>query len=75
MLNCREVTERASDYLDRTLPLWQSVSVHLHLLMCQYCRRYVRQLRTLLVALRQMAEIEVPEEMICRQVEALLRDA
>jgi hypothetical protein len=42
MLSCREVTERASDYLDRALPLRQRLAVRLHLFMCQHCRRYLR---------------------------------
>lgn len=72
MLSCREVTERASDYLDRALPLWQRLAVRLHLFMCQHCRRYLRQLRAVVTALGRMPELEVSEEMVRRQVEALL---
>jgi anti-sigma factor RsiW len=72
MLSCREVTERASDYLDRALPLRQRLAVRLHLFMCQHCRRYLRQLRAVVIALGRMPELEVPEEMVRKQVEALL---
>jgi hypothetical protein len=44
----------------------------LHLFMCRHCRRYLRQLRAVVAALGRMPELEVPEEMVRRQVEALL---
>jgi predicted anti-sigma-YlaC factor YlaD len=44
MLNCREVTELASDYLDATLSWRARVQMGLHLWMCRYCREYVRQM-------------------------------
>lgn len=45
MLNCRDVTQHASDYLDKTLPLGQRLKLRLHLFMCIHCRRYLKQLR------------------------------
>lgn len=45
MLNCRDVTQHASDYLDKTLPLGQRLRLRLHLFMCIHCRRYLKQLR------------------------------
>lgn len=43
MLKCKDVAERASDYLDapdRRLK-WQ---MRLHLAMCSHCRRFMRHL-------------------------------
>lgn len=51
MLTCREVTERASAYVDRELPLRSRLAMRLHLAMCVHCRRYFRQFRQLLAAL------------------------
>jgi len=40
-MNCREVTDFLSDYLDGALPLWQQLVFKLHLLGCRDCRRYL----------------------------------
>jgi predicted anti-sigma-YlaC factor YlaD len=45
-MNCRDVTEFLSDYLDGELPLRQRVSFKLHLLLCRDCRRYLRSFAT-----------------------------
>lgn len=67
MLSCRQlVQETTSDpnLLKPEQPLrW---SVRLHLLMCRYCRRYVRQLRLLLKLLarnrtQQLADAKTAE--------------
>lgn len=71
MLSCREVTEKASDYLDRTLPWGQRLGMRLHILMCQHCRRYLRQIRAVVKALGLMPAYEVPAETVSKQVEAL----
>lgn len=43
-LTCREVAARATDYMERPLPLCQRLQIGMHLLICASCRRYVRQL-------------------------------
>lgn len=45
MLRCRDVTERASDLLDGSLPLRARLALRLHLAMCSMCRTYLDQLR------------------------------
>lgn len=50
MLTCKEVSKLISDSLERKLPLRQRISVHLHLMMCNMCRSYRRQI----LALRQL---------------------
>ncbi len=45
MLTCRELVRTlASDYLDDQLNWRQRIGVRLHLLICDHCRRFVRQL-------------------------------
>lgn len=54
MLNCREVSERASEFLDATLPLRVRVQMKLHLLMCRICREYVRQMTLVVRTLQRL---------------------
>ena len=58
MLNCREITERASDFLDATLPWRVRLQVHLHLMMCRFCREYVRQMTLVVRSLRRLPREE-----------------
>ena len=44
MLNCREISERASEFVDGELPLRTRVQMRLHLRLCRFCREYVRQM-------------------------------
>ncbi|WDR02851.1 zf-HC2 domain-containing protein [Devosia algicola] len=52
MLTCREIGERASDYLDNDMNWRNRVSVRLHLMMCKHCRAYVDQLAKTVQLLR-----------------------
>jgi anti-sigma factor RsiW len=45
MLRCRDVTERASDLLDGSLPLRARLALRFHLAICSMCRTYLDQLR------------------------------
>ena len=45
MLNCREVSQLASEALDRKLTLKERIGLRFHLMMCKLCTRYVRQLK------------------------------
>ncbi len=47
MLSCKEATRLVSEKLDRKLPFWQRLSLHLHVLMCRACSRYARQVTIL----------------------------
>lgn len=63
MLNCREVSERVSDFLDATLPLSVRLQMRLHLLLCRICREYVRQMALVVGALRQLQRDEPAAEL------------
>lgn len=45
MIKCSELTHNASAYLDGDLPRLTRWSIRLHLMMCENCRRFVRQLQ------------------------------
>lgn len=60
MLSCREVTRRASEYVDRELPLRERLAVQFHLLMCVKCRRLVRHVRCLVASLAQRPQARAP---------------
>ncbi len=63
MLNCREITERASDFIDAALPWHVRLEVRLHLMMCRLCREYVRQLALVVRTLRRLAKPEPAPEL------------
>lgn len=48
MLTCREVVNRADELIDGTpLTFSERLSLKSHLMMCQHCGRYVKQLGAL----------------------------
>lgn len=53
LLTCREVTERANQYLDRELGFWSAMEVRMHLLACRYCRGFMKQMRTVISLVRE----------------------
>jgi hypothetical protein len=62
MLTCRDVTESATDYMERTLSRRESLQVRLHLLMCGFCRLYIRQLATTRDLLRRLPRSVPPDQ-------------
>jgi hypothetical protein len=44
MFNCRKVSQKVSESLDRELPLHQRAMIKLHLMMCRHCFRFKKQL-------------------------------
>lgn len=71
MLSCKDVANRASDYLDNqtnTNLRWQ---MRLHLMMCSHCRRFMRHLRLtrhLVNTTVQQEKNDVDTEAIYRRV-------
>jgi hypothetical protein len=53
VLRCRDLTERASDLLEGSLPLRTRLALRLHLAMCGMCRTYLDQLRKTRALLRR----------------------
>jgi hypothetical protein len=70
MLRCSEVTRLcASEDLQRA-PLRTRIAVRVHLMMCRFCRRYVKELALIGHATRGLQR-EVPDEV--GRHEALIR--
>ena len=44
-MTCKEASRLASLSLDKPLPLGTRIRMRLHLLICAWCRRYVKQVR------------------------------
>lgn len=67
MLNCKEVAERADEYLAHELSLGARAGVWLHVMMCKHCQRYLKQMRWLIGAFgelpREASDEEVTEVM------------
>jgi predicted anti-sigma-YlaC factor YlaD len=56
-LTCRDVTDRASEYLDDRFPILTKVRVGLHLASCAHCRAYMRQIDLVSSALRSLSKL------------------
>lgn len=56
-LTCRDVTDRASEYLDGHLPVLAKVRVGLHLASCPHCRTYVKQINFVSSVLRRLPKL------------------
>lgn len=54
MLKCTQAVEDANTMHTSELGWWRRFSLFMHLLMCHHCRRYVRQLKMLLGAVKDM---------------------
>lgn len=60
MLTCKEVSRGlAADEL-RTSALGRRLAIRLHLLMCDNCRRFAREMRELGAAMRQLGASVAP---------------
>lgn len=73
MLTCREVTERASEYLDGNLSLKRRLTLRFHLMMCRHCRRYVDQLAQTIALVRAAGRAPPDRETVERVVAELER--
>ncbi len=47
MFRCKDVSQKVSQSMDMTLPLYQRAAIQFHLMMCRYCARFSRQLKML----------------------------
>jgi anti-sigma factor RsiW len=65
-LQCREVVEVLTDYLDGALPPADRVALEQHLLFCQPCAVFLEQLRASIALTGRIEEEDVPEEVLDR---------
>lgn len=45
MLQCKDVIEETSNYIDGDLPFFKRVGLFLHVAICRCCRNYIDQIR------------------------------
>lgn len=69
MLSCKQVATQASDYLDQEAGGTLRWQMHLHLMMCSRCRRFLRHLRIT----RQLATGQVAQEKDRVDAESILK--
>ena len=72
MLVCSEVTELTTDYLERTLPPARRLAMKLHLAICSFCRRHLRQVTQTVQFLRQVPPVRTPPVMEDRVIALLV---
>lgn len=56
--SCREATRSQSEAMDRPLPLRKRIGLHIHLMLCRWCRRYGKQIGFLRSVAHQHEEHE-----------------
>lgn len=56
MITCKQASQLISQSLDRRLSWQERLSLRLHTIICDACRRFSQQLHTLRVALKRMNE-------------------
>ena len=56
-LTCRDLTGRASEFLDDRLPILTKVRVGLHLASCAHCRAYVKQIELVSSTIRSLPKL------------------
>lgn len=64
MLTCKQLSERATDYLENAVTTRQRLSIGMHLLLCKHCRAYVDQMAktaSLLKAAGRVTDEAVPD--------------
>jgi anti-sigma factor RsiW len=59
-LECRELVELVTEYLEGTLPPEERTRFELHLAICRGCAAYVRQLRGTVAAAGRLSEDSLP---------------
>jgi predicted anti-sigma-YlaC factor YlaD len=64
MLSCKELTELATDYLEKDFPWRERLRVQVHLSMCRHCRRYLDQMRKVIALLRRLPIEPVPPNLL-----------
>jgi hypothetical protein len=74
VLSCRDVTELATDYMERSLSLRARLALRLHLSLCVACRAYLDQLRKTVALLRHTGQAASDPDIAARMV-AVARQA
>lgn len=62
MITCRHVFDHASDYLEGPVSLPDRLRLSIHLVICKYCRRYLRQLKLTIGIAATIPPMDEPTE-------------
>lgn len=73
MLSCKETTALASHRLDEELPLSMRMKMWMHLLICVYCRDYVKQLKTVVGVIARYTHQSPSNEDLKKQTDTLIQ--
>jgi len=61
-LTCQELVELVTDYLEAELPVEERTRFELHLTYCDWCRRYLRQMRLVRASAERVTEESLSPE-------------
>lgn len=75
MLKCREVAELVASDTWRESSMIRRLAVFMHLAMCRHCRAYVRQLRRIGAAARQLFDGSGSDDDGTARMTMLVREA
>jgi Putative zinc-finger len=75
MLNCKQASHLLSQSMERKLPLWQRLSLRIHLMLCDACAQFSLQLETLRLAMEQLGRKFVNDDSLTLPDEARRRIA
>ena len=73
MPSCRDITEHASEYLDRQLTPWQRLGFRLHLMICLNCRRHLDQLKLTIGTLGRLQAKSPPQPPAEQKVQEIVQ--
>jgi len=54
MIQCKDVTEEANNYIDGDLSLRKRAGLFFHIVICSCCRNYLQQLRSTITTISVM---------------------
>jgi anti-sigma factor RsiW len=60
-MNCRQVVELMTDYIEGTLPSPDRARFEEHIAGCDGCRAYLEQMRATRMIVGRLADVPIPE--------------
>ena len=75
MLSCKEITDKANEYLEKDLPFFVRLKFKMHLKMCINCQRYVNQLQTTIQLLGKMKQSVSTEDSTVDNIVDILKNS
>lgn len=68
-VQCREVVEVLTNYLEGVLPPAERVAMEQHLLFCEGCAAFLEQMRASIALTGRIQEEDVPDEVLDQVVQ------